>query len=307
MISSFFNRAKPINLLLIVFYVGFFYWMTQFYLYDTDWTGPVLLSRFFVFLVVVFSVFLASFIIRKNTLCEGNSYAALLLVTFLCLFPQIFRSSEIIMANLFVLLAFRRMISIRSLIQIKQKLFDAALWICVAALFYEWALLFLLVVFASILVYRLGDYRNWLVPFVAVFVVALLLCTYVIWFADLEWIKEIFPFSVNFYSIRTKTAGFVLPIALIIFFSLLSLAAFIANYKTKPSAVQSSLLVVIIALLAAAGIAAISNNRESDEVVFAFFPASVLITNYLQLISKKWWKEFILWMFLILPVVLLFI
>ena len=307
MISSFFNRAKPINLLLIALYVGFFYWMTQFCLYDTQWTVPAFFARFTGFVVLVFSIFLTNFIIRKNALCEGNSYAPLLFVAFLSLFPQIFRSGEIIMANLFVLLALRRMISIRSLIQIKQKIFDAALWICVAALFYEWALLFLLVVFASILVYRLGDYRNWLVPFVSAFVVVLLLFTYVIWFADLEWVKEVFPFSVNFYSIKTKTVGFILPVALIIFFSLLALAAFIANYKAKPSAIQSSLLLIIITLLAAAGVAAVSNNRESDEVVFAFFPASVLITNYLQLISRKWWKEFILWLFVILPVVLLFI
>lgn len=307
MISSFFNRAKPINFLLITLYMGFFYWITQFYLYDTAWTVPVFFTYTGVFLVIVFSIFLANFIIRKNVLSNGNSYAILLFVLFLSLFPQIFRSSEIVMANLFVLLALRRIISIRSLLQIKQKIFDASLWVCVAALFYEWALLFLLVVFASIPVYRLGDYRNWLVPFVAVFTVAVLLFTYVIWFSGMGWLIEVFPFSLDFYSIKTMTSGFILPVALIAFFTLLSLVSFIANYKTKPSVVQSSLLLVIIALLVGSGIAAVSNNRESDEVIFAFFPASVLIANYLQLISRKWWKEFVLWLFVALPVVLLFI
>ncbi|SFW64062.1 hypothetical protein SAMN02927921_02908 [Sinomicrobium oceani] len=307
MISSFFNGAKPINFLLIVLYVGFFYWITQFYLYDTVWTGGELLSRFFTFLVVVFSVFLVNFIIRKNTLCEGNAYGALLFVLFLCAFPQIFRSPEIIMANLFVLLALRRMISIRSLIQIKQKIFDAALWICVAGLFYEWTLVFLVVVFAAVLVYRIGDYRNWLVPFVAVFVVGLLLVTYVAWCSDMAWVRQTFPFSVSFYSARTTTAGFVIPLVLIALFSFMSLAVFLANYKSKPSALQSSLLLVVITLLVASGIAAISNNRESDEVVFTFFPAAVLMANYLQLLTRKWWKEFVLWVFVALPVILLFV
>lgn len=307
MISSFFNRAKPINFLLISLYMGFFYWITQFYLYDTVWNVPVFFSCSVFFFVILFSVFIVNFIIRKNALCEGNSYAVLLYVLFLCLFPQIFRSTEIVMANFFVLLALRRVISIRSLIQIRQKIFDASLWICVASLFYEWALLFLIVVFASIIVYRLGDYRNWLVPFVAMFTVAILLFTYAIWFTGMDWFVEIFRFSVNFYSIKTKTIGFILPVVLIAFFSLISLVAFMANYKAKPSVVQSALLLVVIALFAGAGIAAVSNNRESDEVIFAFFPASVLITNYLQLISKRWWKESVLWLFLILPVLLLFV
>ncbi|MBC9797452.1 DUF6427 family protein [Sinomicrobium weinanense] len=307
MISSFFNRAKPINFLLISLYLGFFYWITQIYLYDTGWTVPVFFSYAGVFLAIVFSVFLANFIIRKNALCTGNSYAVLLFVMFLTLFPQIFRSSEIIMANLFVLLALRRVISIRSLLQIKQKIFDASLWVCVAALFYEWALLFLLVVFAAILIYRFGDYRNWLVPLVAIFTVGVLLSTYVIWFTGIDWFVDVFSFSVDFYSIKTRTIGFILPVALIAFFTLLSLAAFIANYKAKSTGVQSSLLLVIIALLVGTGIAAVSNNRESDEVVFTFFPAAVLMANYLQLITRKWWKESILWLFIILPVALLFI
>ncbi|RAV29401.1 DUF6427 family protein [Sinomicrobium soli] len=307
MISSFFNRTKPINMLFIVLYAVFFYGLTRFYLYKADWSAGALTGYAGQILVLVFSIFLISFIIRKNALCENNSYSALLFVAFMALFPQIFVSPEIIMANLFVLLALRRIISIRSFIQVKQKLFDASLWICVSALFYEWTLVFLLLVFAAIMVYRVGEYRNWLVPFVAVFVVGMLLLTYVIWFRDLHWVRETFPFSVDFYSIRTMTPGFISAVVLIVLTGLVSVISFITRYKTKPSGVQSSLLLIVIAMLLACGVASVSNNRESDEVVFALFPVAVLAANYLQEIVRPWWKESLLWFFVAAPFILLFI
>ncbi|WP_461533199.1 DUF6427 family protein [Sinomicrobium sp.] len=307
MISSFFNRTKPINILFIVVYMAFFYCLSRFFLYRPEWNIGAMTTYIGLFLVLVFSVFLINFIVRKNALCENNSYSSLLFVTLISLFPQIFVSPEIVVANLFVLLALRRIISIRSFIKVKQKLFDASLWICVSALFYEWTLLFLLLVFAAIVVYRVGDYKNWLVPLVSAFVVGILLLTYVIWMRDMNWVEEKFLFSIDFYSVKTKTLGFISAVSFTVLIGLVSIISFIRHYKAKPSVVQSSLLLVIVAMFIGCGVAFVSNNRESDELIFALFPVAVLTANYLQEIKKIWWKDGLLWLFAAAPFILLFI
>jgi hypothetical protein len=70
-------------------------------------------------------------------------------------------------ANFFILLAFRRLISLQSLKASKEKIFDASFWIIVAALFQFWSILYLVLVFISIIFHVSRDYRNWFLPFIA--------------------------------------------------------------------------------------------------------------------------------------------
>src|SRR5690606_34814998 len=98
-----------------------------------------ILKVFSILIFIVFSVFLTNFICKKNGLTKDNTYAMLLFALVLTLFPNVFTNIKVIFANVFILLAIRRIISLKSYHNIKVKLFDASLLICVATIFYEWS------------------------------------------------------------------------------------------------------------------------------------------------------------------------
>jgi hypothetical protein len=88
-------------------------------------------------LAVLGSVFITNFISKKNGLSKDSAYTVffILLIVF---FPSVLDNVNLVVANFFILLAFRRLISLQSLKASKEKIFDASFWIIVAALFQFW-------------------------------------------------------------------------------------------------------------------------------------------------------------------------
>ena len=87
------------------------------------------------------------FIVTKNNLTYNNGYAALYFCLFIGLIPSCLEENSILVSNLFILLSFRRIMSLKTNSNIKKKLLDASMWICLAAIFEPWAILFFLVLF----------------------------------------------------------------------------------------------------------------------------------------------------------------
>jgi hypothetical protein len=100
-------------------------------------------------LAVLGSVFITNFISKKNGLRTVlTQFFYFLLIVF---FPSVLDNVNLVVANFFILLAFRRLISLQSLKASKEKIFDASFWIIVAALFQFWSILYLVLVFISII------------------------------------------------------------------------------------------------------------------------------------------------------------
>src|SRR5690606_9238103 len=102
---------------------------------------------------LMFTIFIVDFIVKRNRLSGTNSFALMYYTLLMVVFPEVLIDSNGIFCSFFLLLSIRRIISLRSLRDVKLKLFDATLWIMVASLFYEWALLYLIVVFAGLYFY----------------------------------------------------------------------------------------------------------------------------------------------------------
>ena len=112
MLTSFFGKSKPINyiLLSIAIIIGYFlrFLTSQKLSLGLDSLGT---EGILIFLMV-FAVLLLDFIIRKNNVTKNNTFAILLFVFFVLLVPQVYKSPQLILANIFVLLATRRILSL---------------------------------------------------------------------------------------------------------------------------------------------------------------------------------------------------
>ncbi len=143
MIANFFNKTKPINFLVLSFLVFIIFLVALLNANSEPLNFYFFVKNGLFLFLAILTVFVLNFIIRKNSLTEDNSYAILFYILISSYFPYSFILEGVFISNFILLLAFRRIYSLRSSLQTKEKIFDGAFWIGIASLFYEWSLLYL--------------------------------------------------------------------------------------------------------------------------------------------------------------------
>jgi len=291
MLASVFNKSRPINYALIGGGLVLFYFLYLFQ--DDQWTDSylLLLQKAGLLLLLSGSLFLVNFITRRNNLSKANTYAMFLFMVFLVLFPTSLSNINIIIANFFLLLALRRLVSLQSLITPKEKIFDASFWIFAAAVFHFWCIIYIVLVFISIIFHVYRDYRNWIIPFVAFFAVAVI---YVMagLIAGAGFFKQVLDdtrISFDF----TYFENIYQNIALAVFSSIAVL--FVIPYgfsiSSKPLNLQSSHKKILYSFLIGVGIYVLSDHKNNSFLAFTFAPLAIMAANFLESQENVWFRE----------------
>lgn len=294
MLASVFNKSRPVNYVLIgaTLVLCYFLYLLKVPAWTESYTHVA--AKTGLLLLLAASLFLANFITRRNTLSRANTYAMFLFMVFLILFPTILVNTSIIISNFFLLLALRRLISLQSLITPKEKIFDASFWIFAAAIFHFWSIIYIVLVFISIIFHVSRDYRNWIIPFIAFFAVAVLyfmggLITgngFLNNFIGGAGISFDFTYFENIYQ----------NIALAVFSSIALLFAFhyIVSITNKPLNLQSSHKKIVFSFFIGVAIYVLSANKNNSFLAFTFAPLAIMGANYLESQENKWFKEILL-------------
>ncbi|WP_422082717.1 hypothetical protein [Ulvibacterium sp.] len=307
MISSIFEKTKPINYLIVFSFLFVFYWLAHFLLFKRAYPPEELIWQVFVFGMLLFSLFVVNFICHRNKITATNSYALLFYAMLMLVFPETMTDNSAILCSFFLLLATRRVISLKSLKNVKLKIFDATLWIMVSSLFYNWTILYLLLVLAAIYIYEPKNIRNWLVPFTAIFTVfAISYCALVlIEKPDLlgRHYELSFDFDSQYFFDWNNSAR------LVIYVLATSLAALLAFLKLGKSGLGKVITMRLIALSFGIGIIlkVLTTSENTYPVILTFFPAVVFMTNYLESIKRPNIKEIILMLSVFIPIMVFFI
>lgn len=291
MLASVFNKSRPVNYVLIgaVLILSYFLYLFK----DPAWTQNYLLiaQKVGLLLLLAGALFLTNFITRRNNLSRANTYAMFLFMVFLILFPTNLVNINVIIANFFILLALRRLISLQSLITPKEKIFDASFWIFAAAIFHFWCIGYIVLVFISIIFHVSRDYRNWLIPFIAFFAVSVLYLMVGLMVSEgfFETITENIAISFDF----TYFENIYQNIALAVYSSIVVLFAFpyVFSITSKPLNLQSSHKKIIYSFLIGVGIYVLSAHKNNSFLVFTFAPLAIMGANYFEAQENKWFKE----------------
>lgn len=306
MLASLFEKSRPINYILISFMLVVFYFL--YLTIDFSWTNNyfTIVQKIVLLLVLVSSLFLVRFITKKNGLSKDNSFAAFLFFIFLILFPTVLVNTNVILANFFLLLALRRLVSMQSLITPKEKIFDASFWILIAALFHFWCILFLILVFISIVFHVSRDYRNWLIPFIAFFAVLVLFVL-----AVLLLDKTLFAFVVGKIGVSFDFTYFenVFQNIGLAFFSSVAVLFFstqILSLPNRPLNMQSSYKKILFTFLLGVAVYVLSTSKNNSFLMFTFFPLAVFGTNFLESLDNRWVKEGVLSGLVVITLIIFF-
>ena len=298
MLSVRFENTKPITfiIVLLALLIGdglFQFKILQLPLSDVSHL-TVLMSTF---VLLFLSLLLLHQIDRWNELTDTkNCYSIAFFSIFVVLFPTLFDKVKLVGANLLIIVALWRVLTLKTGEGIPQKLFDTSLLIICAGLLHPWALIFLLNVWISLLFYGAEKRRYWFIPLLAIITVSILLG------AILLILQEPFPIDdftnlitsdinnlLNFSSHSIATTIAVCSLALLLLVAL-AVYYFRSVYHSISSLVVIQFLWIglIVVFL-------------SKEVIYTFAPIAILFALYVEKIRVWWLKEIVLWSLLSLP------
>ncbi|WP_040279630.1 DUF6427 family protein [Psychroserpens damuponensis] len=305
MISNFFSKSKPIHYIVVSVVLLLVFVLVRFTMFSEEFNLVILAKQLGLFLIALCSIFILDFLVSRNSLTKKNSYNILLFVLYFAILPQATLNANLLFANFFILLALRRIVSLRSQKDVKKKLFDASIWISIATLFYFWSALFFIMIVAALLVYVITDVKNYLIPVVGIATVAIIAISYFI-VSDKDifnYVSGLFDYSVDFSALNSKRI--IIGATLLFSFGLWSLFYYIKNITSQMKSYRPSFKLIILSTIIGIVIIGIAPSKNGSEFLFLFAPLSIIMTNYIEVISEKWFKETLLWVLILTPIVLL--
>ncbi|TDO83860.1 hypothetical protein EV143_101302 [Flavobacterium chryseum] len=287
MITSVFRKSTPLNYSLVVILILVFFFLFQFQ--DSSWMSSSFLTfqKLSLLCFIFASFFLINFIVKKNGLSKDNGYSIFFYLLFILFFPTIFNNPNVIYANFFILLALRRLISIQSLKASKEKIFDASFWILIASLFQFWCILFLILVFISIIFHVSRDYRNWVLPFIALMAVAVIfiLISLIFHINAIEFFEKraVMNFNIDYFKNNYENGALSIYVAVSLFF----VFSMLTTLSNRPQIVHSSYKKIVACFFIATLVFIVSPNKSNDLLLFSIAPLSMLASSHVEYIQQK--------------------
>lgn len=301
MLTSFFSTSKPIHTVIVLVYMSVSYFLANSGLFSDGFSWLIFLQSMGVCFLFILTMFILNFVSQKNELTKRSSYRILLFAIFASALPVALQSPKMIIAGVFVMLALRRILSFRSGLYMERKLFDAGFWLCLACIIYFWTGTFFVLIFAGLLFYGGATLRYWFIPLLSVICVAVLCTCYVLYTGeDQSFVLDVIDdFSFDFSSYTSLKI--LVPIAFYITLFLWTIFRYIQDSKRAIIAQRPLYLLVVFMAFIALGIVMMTNKKTGAEWYFFLIPLAIMMTNYLENASGKFFKEFLLWILVLLP------
>jgi hypothetical protein len=118
--------------------------------------------------LIITTAFILNLTINKNEFFQQNIYLpSLISVLLVSILPESNTLHPILFSNLFLVLSFKRLINIHSQVSCKSEIFDVSLFLLIGALFYPPTLLFVPIIWITLMIFRPFQWKEWFSPFMA--------------------------------------------------------------------------------------------------------------------------------------------
>lgn len=293
MITSVFKKSTPLNYSLVVILMLVFFFIFQFQ--DISWTKSLISisEKISLLIVVLGSMLITNFVVKKNGLSKDNGYTIFFYLLLSLFFPSALNNPNILLANFFVLLALRRLLSLQSLKASKEKIFDASLWILLASLFQFWSILFMVLVFISIIFHVAGDYRNWILPFIALFAIATLFLLVALLF-NIDVLaffqnRAAVDFRLNYFTNNYQNGALSIYVAVALFF----VVSLLMTLSNRPLLLHSSYKKIVAYFFIGVIIFLVSPNKSNDLLLFTVAPLAIMGSSHIEFSQNKLSNEIV--------------
>lgn len=304
MLTRFFGTAKPLAIAMVIIYmtVGFFFSNKQWIIEPFSWWSTTqLLGMWLLFILAMFTL---NFIAQKNDLTKRSAYGVLLFGAFSLALPVALRDGYILIAGVFLLIATRRIISFKSELHMERKVFDATFWILLAALLFYFSWLYIIAIYLALLFYSISNVRYLFIPLIAFISFGILYYCFLLYQAGSP---ELVVFNFERISFNFSAYGTIEVLIAIAFFigSLVwTIWAYLAEQNKASIKAKGRFSVVLGMLLVGLLLIILTAGKTGAEWYFLVPAMTIIVTNYLEHTESLLFKESLLWLIIVLPVII---
>jgi hypothetical protein len=302
MIANFFNKTKPVVIFVIVLLFFCFFTAATLLFKFNEISILFSLERLGVFCCFALLLLIVNFIIQKNELTQNNSYALLIIVLLFGTFYQTMFSNNLLFTNLFLLLGFRKIYSLRSGIKIKLKLFDAAFWIGCAAILYAWSIVYFALIYLAIIINQKVDIKNLIIPIVGLLTPIIIYFSYCFYLDNTAVFLISGHLTTNFNYAPYNDFKLLLPITFLLSIGIWSIVLLTPKFMTKGLNLKRTWRVVLNHLIISIIIIVFSPIKNGSEMFFLIVPISIIVANFLKKAGSNNFKNLVLYLFVLIAV-----
>jgi hypothetical protein len=307
MLTRFFGKSSPVNFLILGIVLGLSYVGYQLFVLKSGFDTIAIVKLVGLPLLLVLTLLLLDFIVRKNNLTRTSTLAVFFFTCFTLMIPMAYGDPEILIANTFCLFALRRVFSFTSERNSEKKLLDASIWIFVASYFYFYSLVYFAAIYFAILRSPNTKFRYLFIPSIALLgVVSLITSVHLLVEDSFNWFDKL-NFSIGLEATAYNSWNLLIPASLILtwiiwitFYRLFKVSSIMR--KQRPNFVVL-IVVLIISLLVALG----APEKNGSELYFVIPPLAIGIADYIENSESGIFRELILWLSILIPVGLVFL
>ena len=171
-----------------------------------------------------------------------------------------------------------------------------------AALFHFWSIFYIVLVFIAIILHVSKDYRNWIIPFIALFAVTVLffLANSLLDNSLLSTLLSKTYVSFDFYYFDNIYQRIALAL-----FTSISVFAFVLHVfeiSNKALNMKSSHKTILFSFILGVGIYVLSANKNNGSLAFCFAPLAIIGANFIEKIETNLVRDVVLYSLLILGI-----
>ena len=281
MITKIFNISRPFHYIIFFLCLVLTYFYNRIYSFGNFSETEIFLETI-VFLSYLASIFLVVFIITKNKLTLKNSFSAFYFTLFIFLIPETLQNSNIIIANTFVLLSYRRIFSMRTKLGLEKKYFDSAFWIALAAIFLDLAVLHLIPLALSVFLLKTDRLRHFAIIFLGI--ISILILSFllnIIFQLPITTVEPNFvQFSLDFFYNSNLTTKLATMVMLLIMFWAIASTFFKLVIKSNPN--KKTFIILFFFFVTSALISFARGEGWHNTLLLLSFPLSVMLANFAQ-------------------------
>lgn len=296
MLTSFFKKSNPANLIVLFLVLSLFYLVYNFITIPEtiDWVYGI--EKLGVFLLLFLQVYILNYILLKEKSEGRNAYVTFLFLFFSIAYALTLTDNASICSGFFVVLGMHRVFSLSTGKSISKKIFDAFFCFSVASLFFPTALFLMIIPLYGIFYYAREDYRHWLIPLPAIASVFILKTLYSLLIYDKFFNPTpSFSFQLNdFGSFQNPVLS--IPLGIILLFTIWSLFFVLTNKVKAIQARRKADLLLLVGFVASIPVILFSGIHDKNEfaLLLPIIIYALIGGRHLEISEKSRLKEIIL-------------
>ena len=303
MLANFLKKSTPAHFIYLILLLLLYFLFTVSPEFESEFKFALVFEKLAYFLVLIFLLSVEVFVIKKNDLTKDSAYGLYFAVLLLGSFNATLTHSNYLFATIFLLLASRKIYSLRSHKSTIAKVFDASLWIGVGFLYFNWTALFLLVLYGALFNFRLFNWRTLLTPVLGFGTVILIFFSYHLWFDSLIVFYKAFSFDYAISLPSLYQLRFSIPLVFYMVLVFISMVVLVPRIGTIGSMFARSWKTLVLQLLIGIIIVVITPFKNGASILFVLMPLPIICTNYLMVLKSKYIKNLILYVALLISLV----